>query len=62
MSSATPDLIVGGTGHDHDNVLRPRPRRPQRSQGSQMSRLTAMDADGSLAAPLENGTASGMTR
>ena len=45
-----------------DEVVRPRPRKPQHSQVSQVSRMSSNDGDGMLTLPVENGTASEMTR
>lgn len=50
---------VMANGHEQANLQRPRPRKPQHSQVSQLSRMSSNEH---LATPLENGTASGMTR
>jgi sterol O-acyltransferase len=46
--------------HDHDHVLRPRPRKPVHSQLSTITNLS--EVNNGLLQTHENGHASGMTR
>lgn len=57
--------LASGADHEHDHVLRPRPRKPQHSQLRQLTRMASDESDDKThltATPLENGHASGATR